>query len=136
MRSSTVTEGGAGRVRLLKLDCEGAEWPILLTSQRLRLVNESPVSSTRWAARILEISEERPARPPVFPFDNIEGSPSTAGRPPHRRRLHRHLAPPPRPNGAPEGLGLFFATREHGRKRPVPAGLASATSDLGCIGRA
>jgi FkbM family methyltransferase len=29
-----LTAGG-GRVRLVKLDCEGAEWPILLTSRRL-----------------------------------------------------------------------------------------------------
>jgi hypothetical protein len=26
---------GAGSVRLLKLDCEGSEWPILFTSRRL-----------------------------------------------------------------------------------------------------
>jgi FkbM family methyltransferase len=31
--------GGAGRIRLLKLDCEGAEWPILLTARRLDLVD-------------------------------------------------------------------------------------------------
>jgi FkbM family methyltransferase len=30
---------GAPRLRLLKLDCEGSEWPILLTSRRLHLVD-------------------------------------------------------------------------------------------------
>ena len=29
-----------GRVRLVKLDCEGAEWPVLLTSRRLHLIDE------------------------------------------------------------------------------------------------
>lgn len=33
-----VTAGGK-RVRLLKLDCEGAEWPVLLTSRRLERVD-------------------------------------------------------------------------------------------------
>lgn len=33
-----VTTGGR-RVRLVKLDCEGAEWPILLTSRRLHRVD-------------------------------------------------------------------------------------------------
>ena len=31
---------GEGRVRLVKLDCEGAEWPILLTSECLGLIDE------------------------------------------------------------------------------------------------
>jgi FkbM family methyltransferase len=34
-----ATCGGAGRVRLLKLDCEGAEWPVLLTARTLSLVD-------------------------------------------------------------------------------------------------
>src|SRR5262245_55361909 len=35
-----ATGEGERRVRLLKLDCEGAEWPALLTSRRLHLVDE------------------------------------------------------------------------------------------------
>jgi FkbM family methyltransferase len=35
-----LTEGFAHRIRLLKLDAEGAEWPILLTSKTLRYVDE------------------------------------------------------------------------------------------------
>jgi hypothetical protein len=31
---------GDGPVRLLKLDCEGSEWPILFTSRRLQQVRE------------------------------------------------------------------------------------------------
>lgn len=35
-----ATAGGTRRVRLVKLDCEGSEFPILLTSQRLHLIDE------------------------------------------------------------------------------------------------
>src|SRR4051794_23256944 len=35
-----ATGGGDQRVRFLKLDCEGSEWPILFTSKRLDLVDE------------------------------------------------------------------------------------------------
>lgn len=35
-----ATEGGRKRVRLLKIDCEGSEWPILLTSNTLSLIDE------------------------------------------------------------------------------------------------
>src|SRR5690606_24603280 len=36
----SVTENGKRRIRLLKIDCEGSEWPILLTSRRLHLIDE------------------------------------------------------------------------------------------------
>jgi FkbM family methyltransferase len=36
---SELTVGGR-RLRLVKLDCEGAEWPVLFTSRRLELVDE------------------------------------------------------------------------------------------------
>jgi FkbM family methyltransferase len=35
-----VTHGGRSRVRLVKLDCEGSEYPILLTAKTLHLVDE------------------------------------------------------------------------------------------------
>ena len=35
-----VTQGGRRRVRLLKIDCEGSEFPILLTATTLNLVDE------------------------------------------------------------------------------------------------
>ena len=34
-----VTRGGRTRVRMVKVDCEGAEYPILLTSKTLHLVD-------------------------------------------------------------------------------------------------
>ena len=36
----SITDDAHKRVRLLKIDCEGSEFPILLTSKLLRLVNE------------------------------------------------------------------------------------------------
>ena len=35
-----VTQQGERRVRCLKIDCEGAEWPILLTSKHLHLIDD------------------------------------------------------------------------------------------------
>src|SRR6185295_19152650 len=67
-----VTNQGEHHVRLLKLDCEGAEWPILLTSQRLGLINEICGEFHEIGGQFLEISEDRPAREPVFSFANVE----------------------------------------------------------------
>ena len=61
-----VTNRGEHRVRLLKLDCEGAEWPILLTSQRLHLISEICGEFHEIGGEFLEISEDRPAKGPVF----------------------------------------------------------------------
>jgi FkbM family methyltransferase len=105
--------GGNGRIRLLKLDCEGAEWPILLTSRRLHLVDEIAGEFHELGGPYLEIGEDRPAAPLVFQSERVsaftieelarvlteEGFAVT-----HRR--HR------RPDGALEGLGMFFAVRK------------------------
>ncbi len=108
-----VTNHGEHRVRLLKLDCEGAEWPILLTSQRLGLVDEICGEFHEIGGQFLEIGENRAAQQPVFCFANVEkftievlvGHLENAGFTVNWRRHER-------PGGAPEGLGLFFATRE------------------------
>jgi FkbM family methyltransferase len=108
-----VTNQGEHRVRLLKLDCEGAEWPILLTSQRLGLIDEICGEFHEIGGQFLEISEDRPARQPIFSFAGVEKFTidvlvdhlSDAG---FTVTWHRHS----RPGGSPEGLGLFFATRE------------------------
>jgi FkbM family methyltransferase len=108
-----ATNNGAHRVRLLKLDCEGAEWPILLTSQRLGLIDEICGEFHEIGGQFLEISEDRTEQQPVFSFANVEKFTidvlvdhlTDAG---FIVTWHRHT----RPNGAIEGLGLFFATRE------------------------
>jgi FkbM family methyltransferase len=111
-----VTNRGERQVRLLKLDCEGAEWPILLTSRRLGLIREICGEFHEIGGRFLEISEDRPAKGPVFALghgasftvemlvDHLEGAGFTVGYRRHRR-----------PTGALEGLGLFFATRAPAR---------------------
>ena len=91
-----ATDGGAWRVRLLKLDCEASEWPILLTSRRLD--------------RIDAICGEYHVVPPAGPFAVAGFEEYTPGL------LERHLGAHgfrvrtvPEPRQA--GLGLFFAER-------------------------
>jgi FkbM family methyltransferase len=111
-----ATNGGECRVRLLKLDCEGAEWPILLSSQRLELISEICGEFHEIGGPFLEISEDRSATEPVFTFANAAALTIDV--------LVRHLEAAgftvtycrhKRPGGALEGLGLFFATRESAR---------------------
>jgi FkbM family methyltransferase len=110
-----VTNGGERRVRLLKLDCEGAEWPIVLTSWRLDLIDEIVGEVHEIGGPFLEIGEDRPSRAPAFHSDRVAGFTiheflhcmRGAGFVVNYRR-HR------RPDGALEGLGMFFAKREQG----------------------
>jgi FkbM family methyltransferase len=112
-----ATEGGARRVRLLKLDCEGSEWPILLTSGRLD--------------RIDAVCGEYHVVPPAGPFAVAGHVEYSAGL------LERHLGahgfrvqtiPEPR---RPGQLGLFFAERAG-----APAGSSEGGDDArGHLGR-
>jgi len=111
-----VTNRGEQRVRLLKLDCEGAEWPILLTSQRLGLIDEICGEFHEIGGKFLEIGEDRPGQKPVFSFANVEKFTvdvlvdylSDAG---FTVSYHREK----RPTGLLEGRGLFFAARAGAR---------------------
>jgi FkbM family methyltransferase len=107
-----ITDDGRRRIRLLKLDCEGAEWPILLTSRTLHLVDEICGEFHEIGGQFVEIDQASDPRGPVFGFDGIDRF--TIGL--LRRRLNeagfdvtfrRHR----RPTGEIEGLGHFFATR-------------------------
>jgi len=111
-----VTNHGEKQVRLLKLDCEGAEWPILLTSQRLHLIDEICGEFHEIGGQFLEINENRLLEQPVFSLGNCRKFTIDA--------LVKHLDDAgftvsyrrhKRPTGALEGLGLFFATRESQR---------------------
>lgn len=107
-----VTNGGEKRVRLLKLDCEGSEWPILLTSARLELIDEICGEFHEIGGQHLEISEGRSSKAPVFSFEgaavftiellvtHLTGAGFSITYKRHRR-----------PTGHLEGLGLFFAKR-------------------------
>lgn len=106
-----TTNHGERQVRLLKLDCEGAEWPILLTSRRLGLIREICGEFHEIGGDFPGISEDR-AEPVFslpgyvsFTIDVLVTHLESAGFTVAYRR-HR------RPNGEPEGLGMFFATRD------------------------
>lgn len=106
-----LTNSGEKRLRLLKLDCEGSEWPILFTSHRLHLVDEICGEFHEIGGDFLEISEDRPVQQPVFRFgdekftsERLVGFLNEAG---FEVTSHRHR----RPDGAQEGIGLFFARR-------------------------
>lgn len=115
-----ATNRGEGRVRLLKLDCEGAEWPIVLTSSRLHLIDEIVGEFHELGGPFLEIGEDRPSNTHVFHSDRVAGFTieelarflRDAG---FGVTFFRHV----RPDGAVEGLGLFFATREDGTRLRV-----------------
>jgi FkbM family methyltransferase len=101
------------RVRLLKLDCEGAEWPIVLTSRRLHLIDEIVGEFHELGGPFPEIGEDRPSNPNVFHSDRVAGFTIEElvrflGDAAFFVTYDRHV----RPGGALEGLGFFFATRE------------------------
>lgn len=112
-----ATRHGEHRVRLLKLDCEGAEWPALLTSRTLHLIDEIVGEFHEIGGQFLEIGEDRPSsaaaqvfhsdRVARFTIDELVRSLSEAG-------FHVTYCRHRRPDGALEGLGLFFAGRAHG----------------------
>jgi FkbM family methyltransferase len=107
-----ATNRGERRVRLLKLDCEGAEWPIVLTSRRLHLIDEIVGEFHEIGGPFPEIGEDRPSSAQVFQSDRVAGF--TVEELVRFLRdvgfcvtYSRHV----RPDGALEGLGFFFATR-------------------------
>jgi FkbM family methyltransferase len=107
-----ATNRGERRVRLLKLDCEGAEWPIVLTSRRLHMIDEIVGEFHELGGPFLEIGENRPWNEQVFHSARVAGFTIEelvrflrhAG---FGVTYDRHV----RPDGAVEGLGFFFATR-------------------------
>ncbi len=106
-----ATEGGLRRVRLLKLDCEASEWPILLTSRRLD--------------RIDAICGEYHVVPPAGPFAVAgyeEYSPDLLERHLGAHGFRVRTVPEPRQ----AGLGLFFAERrDEGVGRVLRGGTAA-----------
>jgi FkbM family methyltransferase len=108
-----LTNNGEKRVRLLKLDCEGSEWPILFTSERLHLIDEICGEFHEIGGEFFEISEDRELAEPIFRREGsekftVEKLESFFLNAAFSFTYHRHQ----RPTGTPEGLGLFFATRK------------------------
>jgi FkbM family methyltransferase len=110
-----ATNQGEKRIRLLKLDCEGAEWAILFTSQRLHLVEEICGEFHEMGGEFLEICEDREITRPIFSTDEnpqftVERLIDFLAKAGFTTTYKRHR----RPDGALEGLGLFFAQRSVG----------------------
>jgi FkbM family methyltransferase len=110
-----ATNRGERRVRLLKLDCEGAEWPIVLTSRRLHLIDEIVGEYHELGGAFPEIGENRASNAHLFHSDRVAGFTIEElvlflGDAGFCVTYDRHV----RPGGALEGLGYFFATREQG----------------------
>ena len=92
-----ATNGGQGRVRLVKIDCEGSEWPILFTSRRLDLIDEI-------CGEYHELTEiPDPARVAGFPRYNAQAMKTFLESQGFAVRM-RVITP--------DVLGLFWATRK------------------------
>ena len=108
-----ATNGGSKRIRILKLDCEGAEWPILLTSRRLHLIDQICGEFHEFGGEIIEISERVDNQPPLFQIEGfdrftIDELVRVLGDSGFDVDYIRHR----RPNGQMEGMGLFSAKRQ------------------------
>jgi FkbM family methyltransferase len=109
-----ATNRGERRVRLLKLDCEGAEWPIVMTSRRLHLIDEIVGEFHELGGGLQEIGENRPPRAYVYHCDRVAGfTVEELARFLREAGFAVTYSRRVRPDGALEGLGLFFATREN-----------------------
>ena len=96
-----VTDGSMRRVRLLKLDCEGSEWPILLTSRTLDRIDA--ICGEYHLGRFPELFHVNGCEDfwPAL-LDDFLGE----------QGFRVRIQPSPR---EPDRLGLFFADR---RQRP------------------
>ena len=96
-----ATHEGKRRVRFLKVDCEGSEWPILLTSERFDLVDEI-------AGEFHEVGEDGTDSEGIYAGSTCEELGETLGEQgfdvtfrPYPLRVHFFRS-----------IGLFFAKRK------------------------
>jgi FkbM family methyltransferase len=98
-----VTDGGKKHIKLLKIDCEGAEFPILLTSRMLHVIDnvhgEFHEAGGDYENAIIP-ERARVAGFPRFTIDELTGVLQQAG---FRVTSFRHDS---------TNMGLFFATRD------------------------
>ncbi|MBV9689727.1 MAG: FkbM family methyltransferase [Ktedonobacteraceae bacterium] len=101
-----ATEGGQKRIRLLKIDCEGSEWPILLTSKTLHLVDEI-------TGEFHEMGGEYDT---LMPFCSIPGCEQFTvhelDRFFQKKNFDFSYSRPMQPDGLPSHLGMFTATHK------------------------
>jgi FkbM family methyltransferase len=97
-----VTDNGEKRIRLLKLDCEGSEWPILLTSRKLHLIDEICGEYHEMGGHLIE-------RQPTFTIPGYtEYTVEVLVRFLQAQGFQLDHYPHGRPD---EALGMFFAKR-------------------------
>ena len=95
-----VTADGRRRVTLLKIDCEGAEFPILLTSNRLDRID-------RIVGEYHELRADLPRHVRIPGYDQFTVEGLTA----HLERAGFTVTLEPQAMGTFGALGLFFAER-------------------------
>lgn len=96
--SELVTRHRVPRIRLLKLDCEGSEYPILLTSRALHLVEQVCGEYHESAGRIPDAA--RVSGVEIFDRETLKRGLESNG---FQVDLRQHTTNP--------NVGLFFATR-------------------------
>jgi FkbM family methyltransferase len=101
-----ISDGGRCRINLLKIDCEGAEFPILLTSSRLDRID-------RIVGEYHELRAELPRHLRLPDCEQFTTEILSA----HLERAGFRVTLEPQATATFGGLGLFFAER-----RPSPAG--------------
>lgn len=109
-----VTQNGTQRIRLLKLDCEGSEWPILFTARTLNLVEEICGEFHEFGGPYPGIGGQRSGQTPIFSFSGtcefmVVDLVRLLNQTGFLVTYLRHQ----RPTGEMEGMGLFFATRSN-----------------------
>lgn len=102
---------GKQRIRLIKLDCEGSEWPILLTAKRLDLVDEIIGEYHEMGGDFIEFFANGSSSLQELGFNDQSFTEQTLKQFFEAQGFQitttRHL----RPNGEQEGAGLFRAWR-------------------------
>lgn len=107
---SDVTGQGRRRIKLLKVDCEAAEFPILLTSRRLELVDHIVGEFHELSGQHDSIAIPEHSKVPGFSrftIDELAGAPQQAGL---SVTHFRH---------GESSLGLFYATRSRSTQPAV-----------------
>ena len=95
-----ASDNGTRRIRLLKLDCEGSEWPILLTSERLHLIDQI-------CGEFHEIGDHGGCPFRIDGFERFREQELREHLTAHGFEVACHRDP------YTHGLGLFFASNRH-----------------------
>jgi FkbM family methyltransferase len=118
-----VTFQAQRRIRLLKLDCEGSEWPILFTSKTLHLVDEIYGEFHEMGGEYDDY--HAPFSIEGFHSFTIHHLIKFLGKMGFAVTYSRRIEA----DGAPSRFGMFFATRLSAEPKPQHASLQLAETD-------